>query len=257
MARLKDKVTLITGGAYGIGRATGKLFLEEGAKAVVLVDISAEGLEEAKQELSPLGEVVTVTADVSDDEQVKNFVELTKERYGRIDVFFPNAGIEGEVAPIPQQKLEDYEKVMNVNVRSIFLGLKYVMPIMMEQNEGSIINMSSVAGLGGSPGVAPYIASKHAVTGLTKSAALEAAGSNVRVNSVHPSPIQTRMMESLEAGFNPEDAEAAKEQLEAGIPLGRYGTSEEVAQLVLFLASDESQFITGVQYRVDGGMGAS
>ncbi len=257
MARLKDKVTLITGGAYGIGRATGKLFLEEGAKAVVLVDISEEGLDEAKQELSPLGEVITIQADVSDKDDVENFVNTTKEKYGRIDVFFPNAGIEGDVAPIPQQTLDNYEKVMNVNVRGTFLGLQYVLPIMMEQKEGSIINMSSVAGLGGSPGVAPYVTSKHAVTGLTKSAALEAAGYNVRVNSVHPSPVETRMMRSLEAGFNPDDADAAKEQLTAGIPLGRYGESEEIAQLVLFLASDESQFITGVQYRIDGGMGAS
>ncbi len=203
------------------------------------------------------GEVLTITADVTEENEVQQYVEKTLERLGTIDIFFYNAGIEGKVAPITEQTVEDFDQIMNVNVRGVFLGLKHVLPIMQEKKSGSIINMSSVAGLMGSPGVAPYVTSKHGVVGITKVAALEAAPSNVHVNSVHPSPVNTRMMRSLEKGLNPENSEAAKEQHTSAIPLNRYGESEDIAKLVLFLASDDSKFITGSQYRVDGGMGAS
>jgi 3alpha(or 20beta)-hydroxysteroid dehydrogenase len=182
---------------------------------------------------------------------VKNYVNKAIEQFGKIDVFFNNAGIEGKVAPIMEQKVEDLDKVLSVNVRGVFLGLKYVLAIMTKQGYGSVINTSSVAGLDGSPGVSPYIASKHAVVGLTKAAAIEVASANVRVNSIHPSPVNTRMMGSLEEGLG-----AEQEVISKTIPLGRYGESSDNANLVLFLASDESSFITGVQYRVDGGMGA-
>lgn len=166
-------------------------------------------------------------------------------------MFFNNAGIEGKVAPITDQKIEDFDKVISVNVRGVFLGLKYVLKEMTKQGHGSVINTSSVAGLGGSPNVSPYIASKHAVVGLTKAAAIEVAHANVRVNSIHPSPVNTRMMRSLEEGLETDEASMAK-----AIPLGRYGESSDIANLVLFLASDESSFITGSQYRIDGGMAA-
>ncbi len=178
-------------------------------------------------------------------------------QFGRIDIFFNNAGIEGKFNFITEQAVEDFDQVMNVNVRGVFLGLKHVLPIMKNQESGSIINTSSVAGLMGFPGLTPYAASKHAVVGLTKTVALEVADKNVRVNSIHPAPVNTRMMRSVEAGANPEDAEAMKETYTQLIPLGRYGEPIDVANLVLFLASDESSFITGTQYRVDGGMGAS
>jgi len=255
LTRLANKVALITGGAGGIGKVTAKRFLEEGAK-VVLVDLFPEALDEAKAELEAIGEVITVQADVSKEEDVKNYVDKTIENFGRIDVFFNNAGIEGKVAPITEQKVEDLDKVLAVNVRGVFLGLKHVLAVMKEQGAGSVINTSSVAGLSGSPNVTPYIASKHAVVGLTKATAVEVAPYKVRVNSVHPSPVNTRMMRSLEEGFAPGQAEAAKADMEKSIPLGRYGESEDISNLVLFLASDESAFITGVQYRVDGGMGA-
>ncbi|MFP9129842.1 SDR family NAD(P)-dependent oxidoreductase [Niallia sp. BSM11] len=255
MSRLANKVALITGGAGGIGKVTAKRFLEEGAK-VVLVDLFQEPLNQAKAELEAFGEVIVIQADVSQEEDVKNYVKKTVEKFGRIDVFFNNAGIEGKVAPITEQKVEDLDKVLAVNVRGVFLGLKHVLTVMKEQGSGSVINTSSVAGLSGSPNVTPYIASKHAVVGLTKATAVEVAPYKVRVNSVHPSPVNTRMMRSLEEGFAPGQAEAAKADMEKSIPLGRYGESEDISNLVLFLASDESAFITGVQYRVDGGMGA-
>lgn len=248
--RFEDKVVLITGGTGGIGEVTAKLFLEEGAK-VAIVGTNDEKLEKAKSEL---GDVLTIRADVSKEEDVKNYVEKTVEKFGKIDIFFNNAGIEGKVKPLEDQTVEDFKNVLDVNVIGVFLGLKYVVPVMRKNGGGSIINTSSVAGLMGSPGVMPYIASKHAVIGITKTAALEVAKDNIRVNSVHPSPVETRMMRSLEAGFNPEDANAAKEQQAAMIPLGRYAEPEEIAKLVLFLGSDDSEFITGSQYVIDGGL---
>jgi len=149
---------------------------------------------------------------------------------------------------------EDFDRVIAINLRGSFLGLKHVLPHMTERGSGSVVNTSSVAGLDGSAGLSPYIASKHGVTGLTKSAALEVAATGVRVNSVHPSPVNTRMMRSIEAGGG--DAETQRRAFEEGIPLGRYGEPEDIANLVVFLGSDESAFITGAQYRVDGGMGA-
>lgn len=250
MGRLSGKVAIITGGAGGIGRVTAEMFLKEGAK-VVLVDLFAESLQEVKKELEFLGEVLTVQADVSKEVEVQNYVNQTVEKFGKIDVFFNNAGIVGKMGPLVDLSVEDFDQVMSVNARGVFLGLKYVLPVMINQGAGSVINTSSVSGLDGSHRLSPYIASKHAVVGLTKAAAVEVAKANVRVNSVHPSPVDTSMARDLENGLNVD-----KERLAKTIPLRRYGESEDVANLVLFLASDESAFITGVQYRVDGGMGA-
>ena len=252
---MQDKIALFTGGAAGIGLETARLFLTEGAR-VALVDLKDSDLDAAASSLKDLGEVLTIVADVSPQEATRAYVAATIKRFGRIDVFFNNAGIEGRVAPLVDQKIEDFDRVMAVNVRGAFLGLQHVMPVMMAQKSGSIINMSSIARLQGSPNVAPYITSKHAMVGLTKAAASEAGPSGVRVNSVHPSPVNTRMMRSLEDGFNPGHGAEVKQGLEAGIPLGRYGESVDVARLVLFLASDEADFITGGQYPVDGGMAA-
>jgi len=255
MKRLKDKVALITGGAAGIGLETARLFLGEGAR-VALVDLDDDDLSDAARDLGNPDDLLTIAADVSSVEDSKRYVAQTVEAFGRIDVFFNNAGIEGKVAPLVDQKIEDFDRVLAVNVRGAFLGLQHVLPVMIGQKSGSVINMSSIAGLKGSPNVAPYITSKHAVVGLTRAAAIEAAGHNVRVNSVHPSPVNTRMMRSLEEGFNPGHGEEVKQQLAGTIPLGRYGESLDIANLVLFLASDESAFITGAQYPIDGGMAA-
>lgn len=255
MKRLKDKVALITGGAAGIGLETARLFLGVGAR-VALVDLDDDDLSDAARDLGNPDDLLTIAADVSSVEDSKRYVAQTVEAFGRIDVFFNNAGIEGKVAPLVDQKIEDFDRVLAVNVRGAFLGLQHVLPVMIGQKSGSVINTSSIAGLKGGPNVAPYITSKHAVVGLTRAAAIEAAGHNVRVNSVHPSPVNTRMMRSLEEGFNPGHGEEVKQQLADTIPLGRYGESLDIANLVLFLASDESAFITGAQYPVDGGMAA-
>lgn len=255
MANLHGKVVLITGGAGGIGKETAAQCLQAGAR-VAIVDLMEEPLNHAKAELESYGDIIAIQADVTNEDDVKQYIKKTIDSFGTIDVFFNNAGIEGKVAPITEQTVENFDNVMNVNVRGVFLGLKHVLPVMIKQKNGSIINTSSVAGLNGSPLVAPYIASKHAVVGLTKTAALEAAPHNVRVNSIHPSPVNTRMMRSLEEGFNPDNAEEAKTAFAEGIPLGRYGEPTDIAKLVLFLASDDSSFITGAQYRIDGGMGA-
>jgi len=253
--RFTGKAGIITGGSGGIGLATAKKFLNEGAK-VALVDINQSALDEAVKDLKDLGDVIAITADVSKEDDVKKYVDETKKAFGRIDFFLNNAGVEGKSSSFNDTPVEEFDKVISINLRGVFLGMKYVAPTMLEQKSGSIINTSSVAGLGGFPGITPYVASKHGVAGLTKNGALEYAPHKVRVNSIHPAPIDTRMMRGVEAGMNPDDPEAARKGIEQLIPAGRYGEAEEIADLVAFLASDESTYITGAQYRIDGAMGA-
>ncbi len=251
------KVVLITGAAGEIGEVTAKLFSELGAK-LSLIDLDRGGLRETVTRLGlGEGEYITVPADVSREDEVKNYVRKTVEAFGRIDVFFNNAGIEGKYALIKDNPAENLDRVLNVNLKGVFFGLKHVIPVMMERKSGSIINTSSVAGLGGFPGLSPYVASKHAVIGLTKTAALEYAGTGVRVNAICPAPINTRMMRSVEKGASPDDPQSAQSRFTHMIPMGRYGEPEEVANLVLFLASDLASYINGGVYTVDGGMKAT
>lgn len=254
MKRLEKKVAMITGGAGGIGSATARMFLDAGA-SVMLVDINEDELRQTKVNLNSNDRVAFFKADVSKEKDVKDYVDATMEKFGHVDIFFNNAGIEGDVKPISDYSVETFEKVFDVNVKGVWLGLKYAIPAMKKNDDGgSIIITSSVAGLAGTANVSAYVGSKHALVGIMKSAALELAGHKIRVNTIHPSPVDNRMMRSLEEGFGGEDTEKAKEQFEQMIPLGRYANNEEIANLVLFLASDESKFITGSVHRIDGGM---
>lgn len=252
MKRLADKVTVITGGAGSIGKTTAKLFLEEGAK-VMLVDLSEDALKKTVEELGSENVAYSV-ADVTKAADVEKYAKDTVAKFGKIDVFFNNAGIEGVVKPITEYPEDVFDKVIAVNVKGMWLGCKYVTP---QMNDGaSMIITSSVAGLAGTPDVSAYVTSKHAVIGLMRTAALEFAPRKIRVNSVHPSPVDNRMMRSLENGFAPGKAEEAKKGFEQSIPLGRYAQPIEIAKLVLFLGSDDSQFITGAEHVIDGGMNA-
>jgi NAD(P)-dependent dehydrogenase (short-subunit alcohol dehydrogenase family) len=252
MKRLANKVALITGGAGGIGKAAAKKFIDEGAR-VMLIDLKEDGLRIAQEELDN-DDVSYIAADVSKKEDVKRYAQKAEELFGNIDVFFNNAGIEGQVKPITNYPVEEFDKVMAVNVRGVWLGMKFIIPMM--KDGGSIIITSSVAGLRGTANVSAYVASKHALNGITRSLALELAGSNKRVNAINPSPVDNRMMRSLEEGFSPDDAENAKSQFEKMIPMGRYAENDDIANLALFLASEESSFITGAFHAIDGGMTA-
>lgn len=251
MGKLSGKVAIISGGAGGIGSATAALFVEEGAR-VLLVDWKEEGLQQAVAAIG--GDSIShVTADVTHPQQVQHYVQTAMERYGGVDIFFNNAGILGELERTTEYSIETFDQVMAINVRGVWLGLKYVMPAMEKRGGGSIVMTSSLAGLSGVSGMSAYVASKHAVVGLMKTAALEGAKMGIRVNTVNPGPIETSMLEAIETLASPE-RELAQKRIIQGIPLQRYGTPQEVAQLVLFLASAESQFCNGGTYTVDGGM---
>ena len=250
--RLKNKVAIVTGGAGGIGLETAKLFLNEGAKGVLLVDLDEDMLKDAAKGLDS-DNVSFFSADVSKNDEVKAYTEKAIEEFGQIDVLFLNAGIEGVVKPLTEYPEEMFDKVMDVNVKGVWLGMKHAFPHMKDTG-GSVIITSSVAGLQGTPNVMAYVTSKHATIGAMKVGALEGAEHNIRVNSIHPSPVDNRMMRSLEEGFSPGKGDEAKKGFEQMIPLGRYGKNEEIANLALFLASDESKFITGSTYAIDGGL---
>ncbi len=252
MKTLENKTAVITGGAGSIGKATAKLFLEHGAK-VLLVDLDEKTLKEAVKDLG--GEhVYHCAADVTKTADVKNYANKASELFGKVDVFFNNAGIEGVVKQVVDYPEDMFDKVMAVNVKGVWLGNKYMVPVL--KDGGSIILSSSVSGLAGTPGVCAYVISKHAVTGVMRNLALEVASRKIRVNTINPAPVNNRMMRSLEEGFSPKQAEAAKKGFEQTIPLGRYAEPDEIAELVLFLASNNSRYITGTTQVIDGGMNA-
>lgn len=250
MKKLENKIAVITGGSGSIGKITAKLFLEAGAN-VMLVDISEEILKNTVQELKS-EHVKYCVADVSKSKDVEHYIDETVRLFGKIDVFFNNAGIEGVVKPITDYPEDVFDKVISVNVKGIWLGNKFALPQM--NDGGSIIITSSVAGILGFAGLGAYVTSKHAVVGIMRTSAIEAAPRKIRVNSVHPAPVNNRMMRSIEEGASAGHGEEVKKQFEATIPLGRYAEPVEIAKLVLFLASDDSQYITGTTQVIDGGM---
>lgn len=248
--QLADKVVLITGAGAGIGLAAAQLLAEQGA-SVVLVDLHEATLRDAVHAIGPRASYVV--ADVSEQASMRQAVDSTAERHGGIDVFIANAGIEGAVTGIVDYPLEQFERVMAVNVRGVLLGIQCVVPFMRQRGGGSIIITSSGAGTHGMPKMAAYSASKHAVIGLMRSAAIELAKDKIRVNTVNPGPVETRMMRSIEENLAPGSAEKIKQRFEHATPLKRYAAPEEIAQMMVFLASDASSYCTGAIYAVDGG----
>jgi NAD(P)-dependent dehydrogenase (short-subunit alcohol dehydrogenase family) len=249
----KNKVALVTGGSNGIGRATALGFAGRGAKVVIVDRDKTGGEATAGIVRQQGGEALFVQADVTDAKSVEAYVKKAVDTYGRIDCFHNNAGIEGKVANIVDYDEAMFDQVMSVNVRGVFLGMKYVLKQMLAQKSGAIVNTASTAGLMGSPGMPAYVASKHAVLGLTKTASGEVARQGIRVNAVCPGPIDTRMIQDLQKQLNPENPGKVAETYQASIPIGRYGTAEEVANTVLFLCSDLAGNITGAHFVVDGG----
>ena len=245
--RLDGKVAIITGAAGGIGGATARLLLDLGAKVMVT------DREEAKLSVGEGDNIATTAADCADEPAIQALVEATVERFGKLDIMVANAGIEGTLGPVDQLDLPDFERVLRVNVLGVWLAIKHAAPAIRAAGGGAIVALSSVAGAIGFPGMAAYTASKHAVFGLVKVAAMELAPANVRVNAVAPGPIDNRMMQSLGDQLGGGDPGGFRTFVESRVPMGRYGTNEEIAQLVAFLASDAASYCTGGLYLADGG----
>ena len=250
--RLDGKVAIVTGATGGIGEATAKLFLELGAK-VMLVARSPDKLAATSARLQGLGEFGGAIADSTDEAATAAAVAKTVERFGGLDILIANAGTEGVLRPIEALSVADFNDTLQTNVIGVWLAMKHCVAPLKARGGGSIVALSSIAGQIGFPAMAPYIASKHAVYGLVKTAALELGEYNIRVNAVGPGPIDNRMMESLGTQLAGDEAAALRAGVESTIALSRYCTNEEVAHLLAFLASDASSYSTGSIHMVDGG----
>jgi NAD(P)-dependent dehydrogenase (short-subunit alcohol dehydrogenase family) len=250
MARLHDKVALITGGESGIGLATARLFVDEGAR-VHLVGIDESRLAAAVDELGQ-DNVLASVADVTDEDAVRNAVSEGVSRYQRFDVIVSNAGISGAVAPIVEYPADVFSRTLAVHILGAFLVLKHTIPHV--NDGGSIIITSSVVGLIGAPGVSGYIAAKHGQVGLMRTAAKELASRRIRVNTMHPGPTSTPFQDDIEMRATRLSREEAAKAFDGMIPLGRHTTTEEIAQGMLYLASDDSAMVTSHTFSIDGGM---
>ncbi len=249
---LENKVALVTGGTSGIGKATAIAMAAAGAKVVFSGRREAEGKTTAAMIRETGAECLFVRSDVSNKTEVQALVEKTIATYGRLDCAFNNAGIEPPFKPLHEQSVEDFDKLMSINVRGLFLCMKYEIQQMLNQGSGVIVNNSSIGGLIAFSEVSPYIASKHAVMGLTKSAALDYAKRGIRINAINPGFIATEMNERTI-----EQMGIAVDSLASTVPMGRIGQAAEIAQAVVFLCSDAASYITGQGLIVDGGLTAS
>lgn len=242
----KDKITIVTGGSFGIGRATAVAFAKRGAK-VVVADYMEDN-DTVNQITALGGTAIFIKCDVSDSRDVAMVIHKTIEQFGSLDFAVNNAGIEGDTAPSHECSEKNWDKVISTNLKGIWLCMKYEIPIMINQGKGVIVNVASVAGLIGFPGLPAYVASKHAVLGLTKTAALENAKKNIRINAVCPGVIKTPMVDRITG--KDKTVEKAYEDME---PVGRMGQPEEVAEAIVWLCSDSASFVTGHAMTVDGG----
>lgn len=255
MNRFEDKVVLITGGGSGLGQATAIRLAKEGAK-LSLVDLNEKGLEETKQkvlQVAPNTEVLLITANVAKEEEVQNYVNQTVEKFGKIDGFFNNAGIEGKQNITENFGVDEFEKVINVNLNGVFYGLKYVLKVMREQGYGSIVNTASVGGTRGVGNQSGYAASKHGVVGLTRNSAVEYGEFGITVNAIAPGAIMTPMVEASLRQLDPDNPEEAGKAFVSVNPMKRFGKPEEVANVVAFLLSDEATFVNAAVVNIDGG----
>lgn len=248
--KLKDKVCVVTGAAGSLGASAARLFAEEGAK-VLLVDHDAAALRQAAETLSDF-EVDTACADVTRAEDTRRYIDQAIEKWGRLDVLFGNAGVNGQIASIAEYPEDDFDRVMAVNVRGCFLACKYAMPRM--HSGSSIVLTSSVVGVTADPGICAYATSKHALIGLMRVAAKEGASLGIRVNVIAPGPIENDFQLDIEQRLSQVVGRDATQMLDGMIMLGRHGRPEEIARAVLFLASDDSSFTTGTVLMADGGM---
>lgn len=252
MGKLENKVAIITGGGSGIGAATAKLFVQEGAK-VVIVGRTEEKLRRTVREINHEN-ISYAVGDVAKPEDTQRYVQHAVERFGGIDVLVSNAAIEGTFKHILEHTLEEFDEVMGINARGVWLSIKHAFPEMKKRGGGSIVITSSLVGVGGFPAASAYTASKHAVVGLGRALAMDGAPFNIRVNTVVPGLIDNDMLASLHRRIAPGAEEQLKGALTARVPLKRFGTNEEVARLNLFLASSDSSYITGGVYANDGGV---
>lgn len=244
-----NRVAIITGGSSGIGRATAIVLAKQGIKIVVAARRVKEGEETIHQLKQAGGDGIFVKTDVTSEDEVKSLVEKTIKTYGRLDYAFNNAGIGDEMRPLVDETVEIFDRIMNVNIKGVWLAMKYEIPQMLKSGGGSIVNMSSVAGVIGMPQLAAYVASKHAVLGLTRSASAEYAKSGIRINAVAPGAIETDMYYQV-VGEN----EQMRQAVNTMHPMGRIGKPDEVANAVAWLLSDKSSFVTGHTLSTDGGI---
>ena len=254
----KGKVAIVTGGANGIGQAVAQGLAARGARGVLVVDRDVAAGEATVAAIQAAGgNAVFARADVTSSADVQAYVKLALDTWGAVDCFHNNAGIEGRVAHTAEYDEAGFDQVIAVNVKGVFLGLRHILPVMLKQGSGAIVNTASVAGLFGTPGMPAYVASKHAVMGLTKVAAGEVGPQGIRVNAVCPGPIDTRMVRDIAKQVSPNNPDAVEARYAGSIPLRRYGTAEEVANVVMFLLSDLAGNVTGAPYVVDGGRTAA
>lgn len=252
---MKNKVIIITGAGMGLGLAAAKELASKGAN-LVLVDFNEKALEDAKVEITSEFsdvKVITVLADVSNEEAVKNYVNETVKAFGRIDGLYNNAGIEGKQASITEYDVSIFKKVIDINLMGVYYGMRYVIPVMQKQKFGRIVNVASVGGIRGVLNQMPYVASKHAVSGMTKNAALEYSRDGILTNAIAPGAILTPMVVEAFRQVNPADPKAAEAEYAQRNPTKRFGQPHEVAKVVAFLLSEENSYVSGQTIAIDGG----